>query len=89
MNENKVTLEGIKAKIKANCYLVLPDGRTTICMLSMENGVQQTLTRSNLKKLQKEHTQRPTQKSAPPTLQSVVLQNFKERPNGFLLMISG
>lgn len=38
MSENKVTLEGIKAKIKAECYLVLPDGRTTICMLSMENG---------------------------------------------------
>ena len=38
MNENKVTLEGIKAKIKANCFLVLPDGRTTICMLSLENG---------------------------------------------------
>lgn len=38
MSENKITLEGIKAKIKAECYLVLPDGRTTICMLSMENG---------------------------------------------------
>lgn len=38
MNKNKVTIEGIKAKIKAECYLVLPDGRTTICMLSMENG---------------------------------------------------
>lgn len=36
--ENKVTLEGIKAKIKAECYLVLPDGRTTVCMLSLENG---------------------------------------------------
>lgn len=35
---NKVTLEGIKAKIKAECYLVLPDGRTTVCMLSLENG---------------------------------------------------
>ncbi len=35
---NKVTLESIKAKIKAHCYLVLPDGRTTICMLSLENG---------------------------------------------------
>lgn len=35
---NKVTLEGIKAKIKAECYIVLPDGRTTVCMLSMENG---------------------------------------------------
>ena len=36
--ENKVTLEGIKAKIKTECYLVLPDGRTTVCMLSLENG---------------------------------------------------
>lgn len=35
---NKVTLEGIKAKITAECYLVLPDGRTTVCMLSMQNG---------------------------------------------------
>jgi len=35
---NKVTLEGIKAKIKDECYIVLPDGRTTICMLSLENG---------------------------------------------------
>lgn len=36
--ENTVTLEGIKAKIKAECYLVLPDGRTTVCMLTLENG---------------------------------------------------
>lgn len=35
---NKVTLEGIKAKIKAECYIVLPDGRTTVCMLTLENG---------------------------------------------------
>jgi Phage protein (N4 Gp49/phage Sf6 gene 66) family len=35
---NKVTLDGIKAKITAECYLVLPDGRTTVCMLSMQNG---------------------------------------------------
>lgn len=34
----KVTLEGIKAKIKGETYLVLPDGRTTICQLTMENG---------------------------------------------------
>lgn len=35
---NKVTLEAIKAKIKDECYLVLPDGRTTVCMLTLENG---------------------------------------------------
>jgi len=34
----KVTLEGIKAKIKGETYLVLPDGRTTVCQLTMENG---------------------------------------------------
>lgn len=36
--ENKVTLEGIKSKIKAECFMVLPDGRTTLCILSLENG---------------------------------------------------
>lgn len=36
--ENKVTLEQIESKIKAECYLVLPDGRSTICLLSLENG---------------------------------------------------
>ena len=34
----KVTLEGIQAKIKGETYLVLPDGRTTLCMLTLENG---------------------------------------------------
>jgi len=34
----KVTLESIKAKIKGETYLVLPDGRTTICQLTLENG---------------------------------------------------
>ena len=34
----KVTLDGIKAKIKGETYLVLPDGRTTLCMLTLENG---------------------------------------------------
>ena len=33
----KVTLEGIKAKIKGETYLVLPDGRTTVCQLTMES----------------------------------------------------
>ena len=36
--ENKVTLEGIKAKIKNEMYLVLPDGKSTLCMLTLENG---------------------------------------------------
>ena len=36
--ENKVTLEGIKSKIKAECYIVLPDGRTTLCQLTLQNG---------------------------------------------------
>jgi hypothetical protein len=36
--ENKVTLKDIESKIKASCYMVLPDGKTTICMLSLENG---------------------------------------------------
>ena len=34
----KVTLDGIKAKIRGETYLVLPDGRTTICQLEMQNG---------------------------------------------------
>ena len=35
---NKVTLEQIQSKIKGEMYLVLPDGRTTVCMLTLENG---------------------------------------------------
>jgi hypothetical protein len=34
----KVTLEGIKAKIKGETYLVLPDGKSTLCILDLENG---------------------------------------------------
>lgn len=34
----KITLEGIKAKIKGETYLVLPNGRTTVCQLTLENG---------------------------------------------------
>lgn len=34
----KVTQEQIHAKIKSESYLVLPDGRTTICTLTLENG---------------------------------------------------
>ena len=35
---NKVTLDQIHAKIKSESYIVLPDGRTTLCMLVLENG---------------------------------------------------
>jgi len=35
---NKVTLESIVQKIVGEMYLVLPDGRTTVCMLTMKNG---------------------------------------------------
>ena len=34
----KVTLQGILDKIKLVTYTLLPDGRTTICQLTMENG---------------------------------------------------
>ena len=34
----KVTLEGIKSKIKGETYLVLPDGKSTLCILELENG---------------------------------------------------
>lgn len=36
--ENQITLDSIKSKIAGECYIVLPDGRTTVCMLSMKNG---------------------------------------------------
>lgn len=36
--ENQITLDGIKSKITGECYIVLPDGRTTVCMLSLKNG---------------------------------------------------
>lgn len=36
--ENKVTLEQIKGKIIDECYLVLPDGKSTLCILTLENG---------------------------------------------------
>lgn len=35
---NKVTMDQIHAKIKSESYIVLPDGRTTLCTLTMENG---------------------------------------------------
>jgi hypothetical protein len=34
----KVTIEQIESKITSETYLVLPDGRTTLCILSLENG---------------------------------------------------
>lgn len=33
-----VTLNDIQAKVKKTTYTLLPDGRTTICQLHMENG---------------------------------------------------
>lgn len=34
----KVTAEALAAKIVDATYVVMPDGRTTICQLTMENG---------------------------------------------------
>lgn len=36
--ENKVTFAQISSKIKNECFIVLPDGRTTLCQLTLENG---------------------------------------------------
>lgn len=36
--QNKVTIESIIAKIKGETYIVMPDGRTTICQLTLANG---------------------------------------------------
>ena len=36
--KNAITLEHIQSKIKSESYIVLPDGRSTLCMLVMENG---------------------------------------------------
>ena len=38
----KVTLDDIKAKINSETYLVLPDGRTTLCVLILQNGFTAT-----------------------------------------------
>lgn len=35
---NKVTIEEVHAAIKGETYTVLPDGRTTICQLTLDNG---------------------------------------------------
>lgn len=36
--KNTVTLEQIQSKIKGEVYLVLPDGKSTLCILTLENG---------------------------------------------------
>lgn len=38
MTKNRVTVEEIKAAIRKKEFVVLPDGRTTICILTMDNG---------------------------------------------------
>lgn len=35
---SKVTIEQVNASIKGETYTVLPDGRTTICQLTLDNG---------------------------------------------------
>lgn len=34
---NRVTIEDVQAAIKSETYTVLPDGRTTICQLTLDN----------------------------------------------------
>ena len=36
--QNKVTIESIIEKIKGETYIVMPDGRTTVCQLTLLNG---------------------------------------------------
>lgn len=38
MNAPKVTLEDVENSIKSDTYIVLPDERTTVCMLTLDNG---------------------------------------------------
>lgn len=38
MDSNRVTRERIEAKIEKTDYVLMPDGRTTICQITMENG---------------------------------------------------
>lgn len=35
---NRVTEDAIKSKIKGEVYIVMPDARTTLCQLTLENG---------------------------------------------------
>lgn len=37
-NAPRVTIEQVEAAIKGETYTVLPDGRTTICQLTLDNG---------------------------------------------------
>lgn len=37
-NAPRVTLEEVQAAIREIDYVVLPDGRTTVCMLTLDNG---------------------------------------------------
>lgn len=34
----KVTTDQVRSKIKSESYLVLPDGRSTLCVLILQNG---------------------------------------------------
>ncbi len=57
---NKVTLESIQRKIIGATYTVLPDGRTTVCQLTLENGftvngVSACVDRANFDKAKGEH----------------------------------
>ena len=36
--KTKVTPEDVAAAIKAESYIVLPNGRTTVCQLTLDNG---------------------------------------------------
>lgn len=36
--QTKVSLEAVQAAIKGETYIVLPNGRTTICQLTLDNG---------------------------------------------------
>ncbi len=38
MSAPKVTIEDIENAVKSDVYVVLPDERTTICMLTLDNG---------------------------------------------------
>lgn len=35
---NKVTIEQICGKIKDEVFMIMPDNRTTLCQLTLENG---------------------------------------------------
>jgi len=36
---NKVTMQGILDKCKKTTYTLMPDGRTTMCQITLENGL--------------------------------------------------